>query len=291
MTGRLAARGRYFAESPFHVWGIVNVTPDSFSDGGRFMRPASALERAGRLLEGGASVLDVGGASSRPGSVFPPEHEELARISPVLDALERRRAAAGPQGHAGSGAAGGFFISVDTWRAGVARAALDAGADIVNDISACAWDPELIDVVAQYRPGYVLTHCPARPDEEPPRYGAGIVSDIMRFFESGLGRLVRAGLPEENILLDPGIGFGKDPGQNWQILREIGQFLGFGRPLLAGISRKRFLSGATDAAPEDRDSVTAACTALLWERGVRHHRVHDAACAADALRAAALFKD
>ena len=283
MTERLTARGRHFAESPFHVWGIVNVTPDSFSDGGRFMQLSSALERARQLLADGADVLDVGGASSRPGAVFPSEQEELERVRPVLKSLA--------SGRDGAGRSAGRFISIDTWRAGVARAALEAGADIVNDISACAWDQGLIDVVAQYSPGYVLTHCPARPDEMVPQACDDIWQELLRFFENRLAYLVRNGVPEENILLDPGIGFGKTAEQNWQILRGIGRLRTFGRPVLAGISRKRFLGAVTGVAPGDRDSVTAACSALLWERGVRHHRVHDAARAAEALRAAVLFRD
>lgn len=261
--------------TPYWIWGIVNVTPDSFYDGDRHPTPESALAHARALAAAGAAVLDVGGASSRPGSADVPAAEEKARVLPAVRGLLGDRAA---------GPAPRPLVSVDTWRADVAEAALAAGADILNDISACAWEPRLAEVAAAYRPGYVLMHCQGRPGhmQDAPHY-ADVVDEVAAFFERHMDALVRAGLPETNIVLDPGIGFGKTLDHNLALLAGTHRLLGLGRPLLLGLSNKSLFDDLFGLGRDERGDVTAVCTALLAERGYLHHRVHDAAAARRAL--------
>lgn len=284
--------------APYWIWGIVNVTPDSFSDGGRYAAPEAALTHARALAAQGAAVLDIGGASSRPGAPTVDAAEEAARVMPVLRALLAERAAPGSTGSDNSGGAtdsaplasppgSGLslpLISADTWRADVAEAALDAGADIINDISACAWEPRLAELVAERRPGYVLMHCQGRPEhmQDAPRY-ADVVDEVAAFFERRMAALVRAGLPETNIVLDPGIGFGKTLEHNLALLAGTGRLRALGRPLLMGLSRKSLFGELFGLPLAERGEVTAVGTALMAERGYVHHRVHDAAAARRAL--------
>ena len=192
--------------SRFTLWGVVNVTPDSFFDGGRHPSFESAFSHARRLAADGARVLDLGGASSRPGAQDVPPDDEMRRVLPLVRALSEGRGRRTPPD---------TLLSVDTWRTSVAAAVLEAGADIINDISAGVWEPEITDVLAQYRPGYVLMHC--RPGMTPgtmqndPRY-ENVLDEVIAFLEARMTALVKAGLPEENIMLDPGIGFGKTAG-------------------------------------------------------------------------------
>ncbi len=266
--------------APYRIWGIVNVTPDSFYDGGRHLTPETALTHARALAAQGAAVLDVGGASSRPGSADVDADEEAARVLPVVRGLLADRDAVG--GAADSVASP--LMSVDTWRADVAEAVLEAGADIVNDISACVWEPRLAEVVAARRPGYVLMHCQGRPGhmQDAPRY-ADVVDEVVAFFERRMAVLVRAGLPETNIVLDPGIGFGKKLDHNLTLLARTRRLLGLGRPLLLGLSNKSLFGDLFGLARDERGDCTAVCTALLAERGYLHHRVHDVAAARRAL--------
>lgn len=271
--------------TPFCIWGIVNVTPDSFYDGGRHPTPETALTHARALATAGAAVLDVGGASSRPGSADVDADEELARVLPVVQGLVAGREAAGTS----ATPVPSPLISVDTWRADVAEAVLEAGADILNDISACAWEPRLAEVVAAHRPGYVLMHCQGRPGhmQNAPRY-ADVVDEVLHFFERRMAALVRAGLPETNIVLDPGIGFGKSLEHNLALLSHTGRLLGPGRPLLLGLSNKSLFGALFGLGPDERGEVTAVCTALLAERGYLHHRVHNVDAARRALTLANL---
>lgn len=270
--------GRALGPAPFLVAGIVNVTPDSFYDGGRFLDQDAAVDQGRRLAEAGAHILDVGGESTRPGAESLPEGEELARVLPVISGLARL------PGASLDGLPGSFpLIGVDTCKARVADEALKAGASIVNDISACRFDPGLMDVLAQHRPGYVLMHSLGRPEtmQQDPRYG-DVVGEILRFFEERLAALTRAGLPEANIVLDPGIGFGKLLEHNLAILRGMERFGALGRPLYVGLSNKSIWGKLLGLAPGERQAATAVATGLLVARGVLAHRVHDAASARQA---------
>lgn len=271
--------------SRFTLWGVVNATPDSFSDGGRYTEIDAALAHAEKLAQDGARVLDLGGASSRPGAKDVPAGVELARVLPLIKAVCSKRKEK-------NAALSGRLVSVDTWRELVAREALQAGADIINDISACAWEPELMDVVAAYRPGYVLMHC--LPGTTPgtmqhaPRYN-DVVGDVIAFFEEKMTSLVKAGLPEEHIMLDPGIGFGKKTEHNEALLRSMERLLALGRPVLLGVSRKSLFGDILGLDTAHRTEATNVCTAILAARGVLHHRVHDICSARQALTLAERF--
>jgi dihydropteroate synthase len=249
------------------IAGIVNVTPDSFFDGGRHEAPPAAVAHGLALLAQGADMLDVGGQSTRPGAAPVEPAVEAARALPVVKAL-----------------AGRAPVSIDTFNAEVAAAALAAGAVIVNDISACRFDPDLPGVLAQYRPGYVLMHSLGPPEtmQAAPAYD-DVVGEILAFFEERLAALVKAGLPEQNVALDPGIGFGKTLAHNLAIMRGIERFLALGRPLYVGVSNKSWIGGVCGAEPDRRGPATVAATALLAAKGVAVHRVHDVAAAAAAL--------
>lgn len=263
--------GRRVRPSPFCLVGIVNVTPDSFSDGGRFLEPEKAVAHGLRLLEEGADVLDLGAESTRPFAAPVSGEEELARLMPVLAEIRRRRPEA--------------VLSVDTFKAETARQALEAGADVINDISACLFDPPLLEVVTQFKPGYVLMHSQGRPADMQiaPQYD-DVVETLLAFFESRMDMLVRAGLPEDRIVLDPGIGFGKNREHTLALLRALERFRGLGRPLYVGLSRKSLFGDLLDLAPGEREEATHLAVALLAARGVTCHRVHDVAGCARALR-------
>ncbi|MBG0776685.1 MAG: dihydropteroate synthase [Desulfovibrionaceae bacterium] len=275
--------GRVLGPAPFFVLGIVNVTPDSFYDGGSHPDPGSALEHAALLAAQGADILDVGGESSRPYADPVSAAEETARVLPVVRGI-RERGLAGPDGAP-------VAVSVDTYRASTALAVLDAGADIVNDISACAFDPELLDVVADRKPGYVLMHSQGRPGtmQDDPRY-EDVVDEIRAFFEDGLKRLTAAGLPEERIVLDPGIGFGKLLEHNLAILRNMDRFAELGRPVLGALSNKSLFGALLGLAPGARVNATMAATAVLASRGVLLHRVHEVGAAREALAVGAALR-
>lgn len=269
--------------SRFTLWGVVNVTPDSFFDGGRYPSFESAFSHARRLAADGARILDLGGASSRPGAGDVPVEDEMRRVLPLVRALSEGRGRRTPPD---------TLLSVDTWRAKVAAAVLEAGADIINDISACLWEPELSDVLAQYRPGYVLMHCRrgATPGtmQNDPHYD-DVVEEVMRFFEERMNAMVKAGLPEENIILDPGIGFGKSAEHNCLLLSSVERLFGFGRPVLLGVSNKSLFGDLLGLDVNRRIESTNVCSALLAARGVAHHRVHDVASARRALTLAEHF--
>ena len=270
--------------SRFTLWGVVNVTPDSFFDGGRHQSPKSAVDHALRLAADGARVLDLGGASSRPGAADVPADEEADRVLPVLRSLIRLRAE--------SALSDAVLLSVDTWRATVAAAALDDGADIINDISACLREPALLEAVAAFRPGYVLMHClpgttPGTMQNAPCYHD--VVDEVLAFFEERMNALVRAGLPEEHIMLDPGIGFGKRAEHNCALLAGMERLEELGRPVLLGVSNKSLFGDLLGADLDERREATDVCTALLAARGVLHHRVHDVFSARRALTLAEHF--
>ncbi|SNR80883.1 Dihydropteroate synthase [Humidesulfovibrio mexicanus] len=276
------AGGRVLGPAPFLLAGIINATPDSFYDGGRHLAPAAAVSQGVRLAGDGAHILDVGGESTRPGAAEVPLEGELQRVVPVVREL------AAISGRQVDGLAGTFpVVAVDTYKAGVAAAALEAGALIVNDVSACRFDPALLDVVAQLKPGYVLMHSQGEPRtmQNDPRYG-DVVDDICAFFDERLAVLVRAGLPEDRIVLDPGIGFGKVLEHNLAVLQSIERFGKFGRPLYMGLSNKSLWGTLLGLGPQERLQATAVATALLVARGVLVHRVHEVAPALQAARVA-----
>jgi dihydropteroate synthase len=264
-------QGRALGPAAFFVVGILNVTPDSFYDGGRHFKPDHAVRWGRRLAAQGADVVDVGGESTRPFAEPVGPEEERDRVVPVIEALARP-GEPGPDGRPVPPP----VLSVDTYKAVVAAGALGAGALIVNDVSACRFDPGLLDVLAQFRPGYVLMHAKGMPREmqKAPAYD-DVLAEIEAFFEERLAALTRAGLPEANVVLDPGIGFGKRLEHNLTILRHIERFKRLGRPLCVGLSNKSLWGDLLGLSREDRQNATQVATALLARRGVAVHRVHE----------------
>ncbi|MBG0789153.1 MAG: dihydropteroate synthase [Desulfovibrionaceae bacterium] len=254
--------GKVLGPAPFFIAGVVNVTPDSFYDGGTHADAESGAAHGLELARQGAHILDVGGESTRPYAEHVSEEEELARVLPVIREL--------------AGNEFGAVVSVDTYKARVAAESLEAGADIVNDVSAFLFEPELLDVVAQYRPGYVLMHSLGRPGtmQDAPRYN-DVVAEIMAFFEERLDKLTAAGLPEDRIVLDPGIGFGKTLEHNLAILRDIDRFKALGFPLYMGLSNKRLWQDLLGLDVDERHNATMSATAILAARGVPIHRLHE----------------
>jgi len=256
--------GRAIGPAPFLIAGIINVTPDSFYDGGRYEHHDAAVARGLELASQGAHILDVGGESTRPGARAVTADEEQARVIPVIEALAEKLGPHGP------------VVSIDTYKASVAEKALGAGAVMVNDVSACRFDPALMDVLSDFKPGYVLMHTLARPGvmQKDPKY-KDVVGEISAFFEERLARLVSAGLPEENIALDPGIGFGKLLEHNLEILRNLDRFLAFGRPVYVGLSNKSMWGALLGLEPGDRLMATQIGLAVSAPRGATVHRVHE----------------
>lgn len=262
------------APAPFGIMGIVNLTPDSFFDGGSHNDAASGLAHALRLQAEGADILDLGAESSRPGARELDAREEVRRLLPVICGLRQK--------------APGAILSVDTYHAATAAAVLEQGVHIINDISACRFDPGLLDVLAQYRPGYVLMHSQGRPDvmQRAPHYD-DVRREVMAFFEEGLHRLTAAGLPEDRIVLDPGIGFGKTLEHNLTLLAHAEDWLSLGRPVLMGLSMKSVFGQLLSLPVEQRGLPTQVATVLQWQAGVFWHRVHDVAATRQSLTLAA----
>jgi dihydropteroate synthase len=274
--------GRVLGPAPFLVAGIVNVTPDSFFDGGRHQDAQASIGYGRELAAAGAHILDVGGESTRPGAKAVAEAEELDRVIPVIRDLARLPVA-GPDARGLDGSGGLPLVSVDTYKAKVAAEALAAGAAIVNDISACRFEPGLMDVLAQHKPGYVLMHSLGRPGtmQADPRYD-DVVGEVLGFFEERLAALTSSGLPEANIVLDPGIGFGKLLEHNLAILRGLERFGALGLPLYVGLSNKSLWGQLLGLPSGERQTATAVAVGLLAARGVLVHRVHDVAGARQA---------
>jgi dihydropteroate synthase len=254
--------------------GIVNVTPDSFSDGGLFLDADAAVEHGLALAREGAAILDVGGESTRPGAEPVPADEERERVVPVIERL------------AADGAA---RVSVDTTKVAVARAAIDAGASIVNDVSAFRFEPELAGVVGEAGKDCCLMHMLGEPRtmQEDPRY-EDVVSKVKSFLEERLAFAVAEGVSEERVWLDPGIGFGKTVEHNLELLRRLDEIVAIGRPVVVGTSRKSFLGKLAGGRGEgERLPGTIATNVLALERGATVFRVHDVAQNRDALAVAA----
>ncbi len=253
------------------IMGIVNVTPDSFSDGGRFDQADKAVEHALELVAAGADIVDIGGESTRPGAEPVSAEMELARIRPVIRALRLQSKA---------------LISVDTFKASVAEVALDLGADIINDITGLRGDPAMIPLATRSKAGLVVMHMQGMPRtmQHAPQY-EDVVEEVLSFFSERLSTLAAAGIDTRRIALDPGIGFGKQLQHNLALLRATPRFSHLHHPILIGASRKSFIGQVLDTkALADRFWPTVALTALTRELGATLHRVHDVAACAHALR-------
>ena len=259
---------------PFEIMGVVNVTPDSFSDGGTFDDDSDAVRHARRLVDEGAAIVDVGGESTRPGAAPVPAQEEQRRVVPVVEGI----AALGLDAR----------ISVDTMKLEVARAAVDAGATYVNDVTAFRHDPDLAGLVADRGLDCCLMHMLGEPRtmQQDPRYD-DVVSDVKAFLEERLAAAVAAGVAEERVQLDPGIGFGKTLEHNLELLRRLGEIAALGRPVVLGTSRKSFIGRLTGRDVAGRVHGTVATCVLGYERGARVFRVHDVAAVHDGLSVAA----
>lgn len=240
-----------------HVVGILNLTPDSFSDGGDFVSLDLAIQHFHRMVEEGATLIDIGGESTRPGHVPVPVPEEIARVVPFIEAIRSQTDA---------------LISIDTSKSAVADAALAAGADIVNDVWGAQRDPQMAAVIARHDAACILMH--NRTAEEA---GVGDVMDAMRaFFDQSIERVLVAGVREDAIMLDPGLGFGKSFEENWEIMRRLSELCDLGYPILLGASRKSMIAKLLDLAnPKERLSGSLATTALAVQAGVDFIRVHD----------------
>lgn len=253
------------------IMGVLNVTPDSFSDGGRFFDASEAIARGLEMVADGADILDIGGESTRPGATPVEAQEELRRILPVIEGLRKQS---------------GVPISIDTMKAGVARAAMDAGADIINDISGLQHDPAMARTAAETGAGLVLMHMRGTPRtmQEQPQY-RDVTAEVAASLRNYYDEATAAGVKPESISLDPGIGFGKTLEHNLQLLRALPEFQIHGRPVLLGVSRKSFIGrilGNPD--PLAREAPTTALTAWSRQHGVRILRVHAVKENAQALR-------
>jgi dihydropteroate synthase len=253
------------------VMGIINATPDSFSDGGSFLDPQAALAHGLQMVAEGAEILDVGGESTRPGAQSVEADEEIRRVLPIIQSLRRESQ---------------VLLSIDTSKASVARAALDAGADIINDVTGLRGDPDMAALAASSKAGIVIMHMQGEPRtmQVAPTYG-DVIHEVGEFFRQALARSVACGIDPMRIALDPGIGFGKTPEHNRRLLAELSAFLEFARPLLVGVSRKSFLGWlAGSSAMDNRFWPGVSLTSLCRERGARILRVHDVKPHTEALR-------
>ncbi len=264
----------------FRVMGIINVTPDSFSDGGLYLDPVAAVEHGLQLAGEGAEILDVGGESTRPGADPVELEQELERVQPVIAELATRTRAQ---------------ISIDTSKAPVARAAIDAGASVVNDVTALRGDPGMAGVVADSGVEVCLMHMVGEPRtmQREPRYD-DVVDAVRAFLEERLAFAVHQGISERRVILDPGIGFGKTIAHNLELIRRLDELLMLGCPIAVGTSRKSFLGtiagqarGSEPPPPRDRLAGTIATNVLAFQRGASVFRVHDVAATRDALAVAA----
>lgn len=269
----LKVRGRILPlHDRVHIMGVLNVTPDSFSDGGRYLNPAAAVARAIELVEQGADLLDIGAESSRPGSEPVDEQEELRRLMPVLEEVCKQVTVP---------------ISVDTTKATVAQRALDAGATMINDISALRFDPRMGEVVARAGAGLVLMHMQGTPKDmqQAPHY-SDVVEDIRVFLKDRMQIAQQSGIKLARILLDPGIGFGKNLHHNLTLLARLDVLTTLGRPLLVGVSRKAFIGRILERPVDERLMGTAAAVAAAVLKGARVVRVHDVQQMRDVVRIA-----
>lgn len=258
------------------VMGVVNVTDDSFSDGGRYLDPTRAVEHALALAADGANIIDIGGESTRPGAVRIDAAVEIARILPVVKEI----------------AAQGITVSIDTMHAAVARAALENGASIVNDVSGGRADPDMAPLVAEAAVPWVLMHWRSVQQDQPhevPRY-RDVVAEVLDELLAGVDAAVAAGIDHDKVIIDPGLGFAKTAHHNWALLRALPELVATGIPVLVGASRKRFLGtllaggDGTPRPPDGRETATAVISALAGLHGAWGVRVHDVRASVDALK-------
>ncbi len=294
----------------FYVWGIINCTPNSFFDGGLYETGHKAFNHAKKLINDGADILDFGGASTRPGAEDIDSELEWKRISDPLKqtiahlkTLNRTNldfsnlsdvnlpmnkfvhkykkqdftlSNNSPTSPPITSPTILPIISIDTWRADVAKNSLEAGAHIINDVSAFEWEPKLLDIIIDYKPGYVLMHSKGKSkDMQKNIHYNDIVDEVYGFLEEKMNVLTKKGLPEKNIILDLGIGFGKKFEHNLLLLQHIDKFKQLNRPLLLGISNKSFFADLFGLEKNDRSCISSVCSALMLEHGIQHHRVHD----------------
>jgi len=255
------------------IMGVLNVTPDSFSDGGQFFTAGKAVAHGERMVAEGAQIIDVGGESTRPGAVPISATEEMARVLPVISKLRERTSA---------------FISIDTTKAEVALAALEAGASIINDVSGGCADPEMLALAAEKKSAFVFMHMQGTPQtmQTDPHYDE-VVTDIANFFRQQYARAVECGIDSMAIAFDPGIGFGKTVEHNLKLIANLPRLRIHDRPVMVGVSRKSFLGKVIGSGHmDDRLGPTIALTAMLRERGANILRVHDVKENAAALRVA-----
>ena len=257
-----------FADRPL-LMGILNVTPDSFSDGGRFIDPQAALEQARELVSGGADIIDVGGQSTRPGSKRIEADEELRRVMPVVEPLCRGL---------------DVPVSIDTYHSAVAKEAMAAGAEIINDITACTGDAKMAAVAAQYGAGVCIMHMQGTPQtmQEDPRYG-NVVDDVFNYLTLRCDELVKAGIEPRRIAVDPGVGFGKTTRHNLTLLGNVERFHALGHPVLVGPSRKGFIGRVLGDMSIDRTAATIGVALAMTAAGVQILRVHDVAAISQAI--------
>ncbi|RKY66424.1 MAG: dihydropteroate synthase [Candidatus Latescibacterota bacterium] len=261
MSELLLPDGRKLPLDRALIMGVLNVTPDSFSDGGLYFRTEDAVRRAEEMAQEGADIIDIGGESSRPGAEPVPLEEELRRVIPVVREVARRLSVP---------------ISVDTYKAEVARRALEEGASIVNDISALRFDPNMAEVVARRRAPVVLMHMKGTPrDMQRNPYYEDVLGEVEGFLKERKEAAVGMGIPEENIILDPGIGFGKRVQDNLQLLKNLDRLVALGSPVLVGTSRKSFIGAVLDLPVEERLEGTLATLVLAVAKGAKILRVHD----------------
>ncbi len=267
----VARKHEFTFPRPPLLMGIVNVTPDSFSDGGRHATTSAAVIHALQLAADGADILDIGGESTRPGATPVSESEELGRVIPVIEALASKVTQP---------------LSIDTRKVAVARAALTAGASIVNDVEAGRTDPEMAHIVAQTGAGYAVMHMRGTPQtmQRNPMY-SDVVASVDVFFEERLTWLSHHGVRPEQVVLDPGIGFGKTPCHNLQLITEVARFFRHQRPILLGFSRKSFLRAWCNQPGHDRLGAGLALTLWSVHQGVQIFRTHDVAATSQAIRA------
>lgn len=259
------------------IMGILNITPDSFSDGGHHFPLENAILQSNQMVEEGVDIIDIGGESTRPFAEPVSLTEELDRVIPIVEAIRAKHQVP---------------ISIDTTKAEVARRALDAGADIINDVSALQQDPAMIDVAGNANCPIIIMHMQGTPGNMQlnPEYD-NVVEDIIDFFIQRLQWLTSHGIVRDKITLDPGVGFGKNLGHNLSILKHLDRFKSLGQPLLLGHSRKRFLGEITGKDALDRDLPTAVVTALTLHQGVDIIRVHNVGASRDALSIAAAIRE
>lgn len=262
----LLADGRSLSFPKPAIMGVLNITPDSFSDGGRFLDPEAAVRHALQMAADGAAVIDMGGESTRPGSQPVPADEQIARLKPVLESLRRQRSDSFPN----------ILISIDTTRASVVEALLPLGVDMVNDVSAGRDDPEMLGMCAEHKLPLVLMHMQGRPRtmQEQPAY-ADVVGQVRTFLLERMQCAREAGIDARRLMIDPGIGFGKTFEHNWQLLGGLSELTKLGAPVLLGVSRKRFLADCCDASGPALDPATSHLTFWGVMRGVAMVRVHE----------------